>query len=177
MKAYRCLICGDPYMGEEMPTNCPFCGAEQKYLVDAEKWLDENNELTGISEESEKNLRTSLQLEANNAPFYNNAMLKTGDVELQAIFRYLSSVEREHASVIKKILKCEIPAAEPGKDRAKESDRENLITAHAREESAAFLYRKFAALAAEPRIRKVFTALSEIESDHILIEEALLKRF
>ena len=176
MIAYRCLICGDPYMGEEIPTHCPFCGAEKTYIVKADAWLDENIGLISISEESEKNLRTSIQLEANNAPFYNDAMLKTRDVELQAIFKYLSKVEREHASVIKKILKCEVPAPEPGKDVAKDSDKENLITAHAREEGAAFLYKKFADQAKEPRIRKVFTALAEIESDHIIIEEALLKK-
>ena len=27
VKLWRCEICGDPYIGDKPPTNCPFCGA------------------------------------------------------------------------------------------------------------------------------------------------------
>jgi rubredoxin len=38
VKVYRCRICGDPYLGTEPPTQCPFCGASQEFLIDAKDW-------------------------------------------------------------------------------------------------------------------------------------------
>lgn len=174
MKFYRCLICGDVYMGKEQPSNCPFCGAQAQYLVPAETWVDENTELGLLSEVSQENLQRALQLEVNNSPFYRDAMDKTKDVELQGIFKYLAVIEKEHASVIKKILKCELPEPEAGKEVATDNDLENIKAAHQREEAATAFYREAARQAVEPRVRKVFTALSEIESDHVALEKEKL---
>ena len=35
VKLWRCEICGDPYVGETAPDNCPFCGAHKKYIKEA----------------------------------------------------------------------------------------------------------------------------------------------
>lgn len=176
MNFYRCLICGDPYMGEEKPSNCPFCGAHADYLVPNAEWMDENTSITALSDISRKNLEQTLQLEVNNAAFYRDAMAKTKDVELQGIFKYLSKVENEHASAVKKILKCEAPKPEPGKEVATESDRENLRIARDKEQFASAFYARAAREAAEPRVKRVFTALSEIEADHIRVDGDLLER-
>ena len=37
VKLWRCEICGDPYIGEEPPPNCPFCGAHRRYIKEAEE--------------------------------------------------------------------------------------------------------------------------------------------
>ena len=34
-KLWRCEICGDPYIGESPPDNCPFCGAHRRYIKEA----------------------------------------------------------------------------------------------------------------------------------------------
>jgi len=162
-------------MGKEKPSNCPFCGAKDKYLVDAAEWVDENLSIDMLSEISKNNLEKALQLEVNNAPFYRDAMSRTKDVALQGIFKYLSKIEAEHASAVKKILKCELPQPEKDKEAATDDDMANLKAAHKREKAAAAFYRKAAQGAAEPRVKKVFTALSEIEADHIALEERLLK--
>lgn len=175
MKFYRCEICGDPYMGTEKPSHCPSCGAPGKYLVLASEWVDENKGLGQLSGISKKNLEEALQLEVNNTAFYRDAMKKTGNIEMEGIFKNLSKIEAEHASTLKKILQCEPPPVEPGKEVASDSDRENIDAAHKREQSATAFYRKSAGEAVEPRVKKVFTALTEIESDHIDLEEALLK--
>jgi rubrerythrin len=174
MKFYRCLICGDVYMGKEQPSNCPFCGAQAQNLAPVEKWVDENEGLGLISEISQSNLQRALQLEVNNSPFYRDAMNRTKDVELQGIFKYLATIEKEHASIIKKILKCEPPEPELGKEVATDNDLENLTAAHKREETATAFYREAAQQAAEPRVRKVFTVLAEIESDHVALEKEKL---
>jgi len=174
MKFYRCLICGDPYMGKEKPSNCPFCGASEEYLVDAADWIDENESLGELSDVSRKNLEEALQLEVNNAPFYRDAMARTKNIELQGIFKNLAKIEAEHASTIKKILKVELPLPDADKEVATDDDRENIEAAHEREVSATAFYAKSATEAVEERVKKVFTALTSIESDHIDLEQALL---
>lgn len=176
MNCYRCLICGDPYMGTEKPSNCPFCGAHEKYLVLAAEWVDENVGLE-LSDVSRKNFEKTIQLEVNNAAYYRDAMAKTRDIELEGIFKYLSKVENEHASTVKKILKTEPPKPEAGKETATDSDIENLKAALVKEKEAAAFYAQASAQASEPRTKKVFAALSEVESDHIHLEEALIKRW
>lgn len=176
MKFYRCLICGDPYMGKEKPSNCPFCGASEEHLVDAADWIDENASISELSEISRKNLGEALQLEVNNALFYRNAMSLTSNMELQGIFKNLAKIEAEHASTIKKILKVEPPQPEEGKEVATDSDHENIVAAHEREIAAAAFYRKSAGEAVEERVKRVFTVIASIESDHIDLEQALLDK-
>ena len=176
MKFYRCQICGDPFMGDEMPTHCPFCGAHQNYIASAADWVDENANIGEISDVSRKNVQEALQLEVNNKAFYLDASGKADTLELQGIFKNLSKIEGEHASTFKKILKVEPPAPEPEKENASDSDHENLMAAKAREESASAFYAQAALDASEERINKVFKAITEIESDHINLEAALLDR-
>ena len=35
VRLWRCEICGDPYIGESPPDNCPFCGAGRRYIKEA----------------------------------------------------------------------------------------------------------------------------------------------
>ncbi len=176
MKFYRCQICGDPFMGNEMPTHCPFCGAHQNYISSAADWTDENATVGDITDVERSNLEEALQLEVNNKAFYLDASGKADTLELQGIFKNLSKIEGEHASTFKKILKAEPPAPEPGKEKAADSDHENLVAARAREEHASAFYAQAALDATDPRINKVFKAIAEIESDHIDLEAALLDR-
>lgn len=170
----RCLICGEVYMGEGTPSNCPFCGAKAKYLVPAEQWVDENLTITELSDVSRKNLQAALQLEVNNAPFYKDASARAKSIELQGVFKYLFKIEREHADVVQKILKGEVPQPEPGKEVATDDEMQNLQAAHEREKHATKFYADSAKEAVEPRVKKVFLALSEIESDHVKLEGSRL---
>ena len=174
MNFYRCLICGEVYMGDAALSNCPFCGAKVKHMTPADQWVDENIGLGELSDVSRENLVAALQLEANNAPFYVHAMKRAKSVELQGIFKYLAKVEREHASVIQKILKCGTVEPEPGKEVATDDEMENLRAALEREKHATKFYADSAKQAAEPRVKKVFLALSEIESDHVKLEGSRL---
>ncbi len=175
MNFYRCRICGDVYMGTARPTNCPHCGAPKKYLVGAKDWKDENETIAELSDISRENLQKALQLEVNNAPFYRDAQANADDIELQGIFKCLAKIEAEHISVIKKILKCEPPAPEHGREKATNNTLENLRLAHSREVFAASFYARAAEQAVEPRVKQVFTALSEIETDHIEVESGLIE--
>ena len=114
VKVFRCRICGDPYIGSEAPTQCPFCGANKKYFVGAQDWSPDEFNVT-LSEISKKNLESALQLELDNAAFYDCAKDiadKAGDNYSLAKFKALMKVEREHASAISKFLKISRPELE-----------------------------------------------------------------
>ncbi|MHB8172895.1 MAG: ferritin family protein [Nitrospirota bacterium] len=175
MQFFRCQICGDVYIGTTAPSSCPYCGAKARYLVPTEQWVDENLTVTGLSEISRQNLERALQLEIDNTPFYRDASARAKTMKLQGVFKGLSKVENEHASVIRKILKCEFPPPDPANSTATDDDGENLRNAHGREIEASKFYAKSSVQASEPRVKKVFLALSEIEADHIKLENELLK--
>lgn len=167
MQIYRCNICGDPYIGSQKPTHCPFCGAHAEYLVDAKDWHDKNN--VTLSEISRKNLLEALQLEVNNSAYYKQAFENAKDPYYLALFKALSKIEAEHAAAIIKIVKAERP--DPKAVTALESEKEYLALAHERELKATAFYAKSIEEAVEERVRELFTALVEIEKDHILLSE------
>ncbi|UCE72889.1 MAG: ferritin-like domain-containing protein [Methanomassiliicoccales archaeon] len=174
MKVFRCKICGDPYLGEDVPTNCPFCGAPSKYMVMAGYW--EEPVIESLSEEAKDNLYSALQLEVDNIRFYKCATEMTNDKEGKQMFRALSKIESEHASLIAKILGIEKPTVTLDKIACYPSYQENLKDAHAREERAIKEYSKFFKAAKEPRIKEIFQALVQIESDHLRLAEERIKK-
>jgi rubrerythrin len=176
MQFFRCQICGDVYIGTLAPSNCPYCGAKAKYLVPPEQWIDENLAITALSDVSRRNLERALQLEVDNAPFYRDASAKASSMKLQGVFKGLAKVENEHATVVRKILKCEFPPPDPAHSTATNDDAENLRVAHEREKEAAKFYAQSSVQANEPRVKKVFLALAEVEGDHIKLENELMRR-
>lgn len=171
VKLWRCEICGDPYIGDEPPANCPFCGAHRKYIKEAkEANVNFNVEL---GEKDKANAEHALQVEVSNAAFYFCAAKKTDDEEGTLLFKALGKVEAEHASVWKKILKMDkIPE---GNDRCHTSNKENLEDSHARETRAINFYKQAAQESANERVKQIFKAFIEVETDHLKLSEERLK--
>ena len=175
IKVFRCRICGDPYIGSEAPTQCPFCGAAQKLFVEAQDWNpDEFN--VKLSDLSKKNLESALQLELDNAAFYDcakNSAQKAGDEYGIAKFKALMKVEREHASAISKFLKISRPELE--KKTCDANTKANSKEGWEREDRAIKAYAKFRDEAAEPRLKEFFEVLVEIETDHLDLHAEYIK--
>lgn len=170
-KLWRCEICGDPYIGESPPDNCPFCGAHRKYIKEARVAVA--NYDVDLNEKDRANVEKALQLEVSNATFYFCAAEKTDDPEGKLLFKALGKVEKEHASIWKKILKLDkIP---DGSDQCFVKNRENLQESHDREERAIGFYRQAAQDSASDRVREIFDALVEVETDHLRLSEERLK--
>jgi rubrerythrin len=171
VKLWICEICGDPYIGEEAPANCPFCGAHRKYIKEArEARADFDVELT---DKDTANAKHALQLEISNSAFYFCAMNETDNKEGKVLFKALGKVEAEHTSIWRKILKMkEVPK---GNDKCHTSNRENLEEAHSRETKAIEFYKKAAAESENSRIRQIFEALVEVETDHLRLSEERLR--
>lgn len=171
VKLWRCEICGDPYVGEEPPANCPFCGAHKNFIKEAkDAKVDFDIEL---SETDRKNAEHALDVEVSNTTFYFCAAEKTDDLEGKLLFKALGKVEKEHASIWRKILKLDKTPA--GDDPCHVSNRENLQESHEREERAIEFYRKAAGESDSERIKQIFAALVVVETDHLKLSEERLK--
>ncbi|UCF50728.1 MAG: ferritin [Thermoplasmatales archaeon] len=154
---------------------CPFCGANQKYFVEAKDWNPDEFNVT-LSEISKKNLEAALQLELDNAAFYDcakNIADKAGDDYSLAKFKALMKVEKEHASAISKFLKISSP--DLMKQACNKDSKANSKEGWEREGRAIKAYSKFRDEATEPRLKEFFGALVEIEKDHLDLHADYLK--
>lgn len=163
VKLWRCVICGDPYVGEAPPPQCPFCGAHREFIKEAKDAAVSFD--VSLNEKDLANARHALNVEVSNSSFYFCAADKTDDAEGKLLFKALGKVEAEHASVWKKILKmASIPA---GSESCHTANAENLEESHARETRAIDFYRRAGAEAENQRIKQIFEALVEVETDHL----------
>ena len=170
VKLYRCIICGDAYIGASPPANCPFCGAHMEYIMEAKDAVV--NFDVPLSAKDRANAEHALKVEISNATFYSCAAGKTDDPEGKVLFKALGKIEAEHASIWEKILK--LASLPPGNETCHTENVGNLKESHARETRAIEFYRKSAAEADHPRIRQLFEALVEIETDHLFLSEERL---
>jgi len=170
VKLWRCLICGDPYIGESPPDNCPFCGAHKRFIKEA-KEAEANFEVE-LNDKDKANVEHALEVEISNAAFYFCAAEKTDDAEGKLLFKALGKVEAEHASIWKKILK--LSSIPKGDEPCHASNKENLEESHARETRAIEFYRKAAAESENERVKEIFEALVEVETDHLHLSEERL---
>ena len=170
VKLWRCEICGDPYIGDKAPTNCPFCGAKEKYMKefkDAEANFD-----VELNDIDKANAEHALKVEVSNTAFYFCAAKKVTELEGQKLFKALGKVEGEHAAVWKKILKLDkIPE---GNDPCSDNYKVDLEDSHKRETRAIEFYKKAAAESANERVKQIFEAFIEVETDHLLLSEERL---
>ena len=177
MNVFVCKICGEAYIGEEIPSRCPFCGAYEKYLVEAKDYND-NEPLTTfdveLNEKDKANVERALEVEISNTLFYKCASKKVNEIEGQKLFKILAKVENEHASVWKKILKLDKLKMEPP-ETCVDDYKADLEDSHAREERAIKFYTQAAAEAANPRVKNIFEAFVEVETDHLKLSEERLK--
>ncbi|MFX1257094.1 MAG: ferritin family protein [Promethearchaeota archaeon] len=177
IKVYVCKICGEAYIGEKAPSRCPFCGAYKKYLVEAKDYKD-NEPLTTfdveLNEQDKANAEKALEVEISNSIFYKCASKKVDSLEGQKLFKILAKVENEHASVWKKILKLD-KIDFPKYDECAVEYGLNLEESHSREDRAIKFYGQAAAEATNQRVKDIFKAFIEVETDHLKLSEERLK--
>ena len=171
VQLWRCEICGDPYIGDTVPANCPFCGAKQKFIKEFKEAKAEFD--VELNEKDKANVEHALEVEVSNAAFYFCAAKKVKELEGQKLFKALGKVEAEHASVWKKILKLDsIPE---GNDPCSEEYQEDLKDSHARETRAIEFYMKAAEESENARVKEIFEAFVEVETDHLKLSEQRIK--
>ena len=171
VKLWRCIICGDPYIGENPPSNCPFCGAHEPFIKEAKQAVVIFE--VPLSEKDRANAERALQVEVSNATFYFCAAEKTDDAEGKLLFKALGKIEAEHAAIWRKVLR--LPKVPAGSETCHTENVKNLNESHERETRAIAFYKKAAEESDHERLIQIFEALVEIETDHLHLSEERLK--
>lgn len=168
MELTRCRICGEVYFGKH-PTHCPFCGAHGIYLIPLNDWVDENIGFE-LTDTEKTNLETTKELEYENTRFYRAASAASKTESLRGYFKYLAKIENEHYNVAVKLLGGQKDPSifEPSEEMG--SDLKNLEHSKVKEEHASKLYETFVPSSENERLKTFFKALSEVESDHIELD-------
>ena len=174
VNVFVCKICGEAYIGDKAPSRCPFCGAYKKYLVKGKDYNDTGDWDVELNDKDRANVERALEVEVSNTIFYKCASNKTPKLEGQKLFKILAKVENEHASVWKKILKLE-KVEFPKYDACASEYKPNLEESHSREERAIKFYNQAASESSNPRLKEIFEAFVEVETDHLNLSEQRLK--
>ncbi|MBE0476503.1 MAG: ferritin [Coriobacteriia bacterium] len=175
MKMHRCRICGETYLGTEVPSHCPFCGAHRESIVETSEYPPGVNDVR-LTEVERSDLEAAVELERSNTRFYLGMSTHKDNDALASAYKRLSRVESEHCSLFCKLLRRPKPddLAEPGETTGTwAGDIEESVR---RERRAAALYAEFAERATSERLREVFAAVAEVERDHIELD-AEAKRY
>jgi len=170
-----CKICGEAYIStNDKPARCPFCGAYEKYLVDSKEYDDTGDWDVELNEIDKANVEKALGVEVSNTLFYKCSAKKVKEIDGKKLFKILAKVEGEHASVWKKILKLDKIKWEPS-ETCEAEYKADLEDSHAREERAINFYGEAATAAKNPRVKEIFQAFIQVETDHLHLSEERLK--
>lgn len=175
MKIFACRICGEVYLGEEIPHTCPFCGVNRRYLWPSKIWKDETKELV-LSDISRNNIKKSLKIELSNTAFYLEAAKQLSNQELALMFKGLAKVENEHASVFRKLLKANMAEDPSVAEVCADDDEAAVRESAAREQRAVVFYGQALSEATEPWVKEVFKAIMETEADHLALDNNYLNK-
>ncbi|MHB1016942.1 MAG: rubredoxin-like domain-containing protein [Coriobacteriia bacterium] len=170
LKIYRCRICGEVYLGYSAAENCPFCGAHVEFLEAPEAYPVDINDLQ-ITESERADLEASVELETANCRFYLGMAQRKDNEVLRVTYKRLAKVEAEHCELFCKLLRVDQPAdlLTPGETTgAWATDIEESLR---RENRASHLYTTFADRATNERLKEVWSAVAEVEADHITLDE------
>ncbi|MDY0341272.1 MAG: hypothetical protein RBS17_08670 [Coriobacteriia bacterium] len=170
LRIYRCRICGEAYLGYSAPENCPFCGAHAEFLETPDVYSPEIDDVQ-LTEAERADLESSIVLETGNCRFYLGMAQRKDNDALRSTYKRLAKVEAEHCEVFCNILKVDKPAdlMVPGETTGSwASDIEDSLV---RENRASDLYRTFAGRATNERLKEVWSAISDVETDHITLDE------
>jgi len=174
MKIFTCRICGEVYLGEEIPHTCPFCGVNRRYLWLSKIWKDEVKDLM-LSDISKKNLQKSLEIEISNTEFYRQAAKNLSNSEIALMFKGLAKVENEHASVFRKLLRAKIEDDPVVTETCADDVHAALQESADREQKAVTFYSQAMGEATELWVKEVFRAIMETEADHLALDNNYLK--
>lgn len=165
MQTFICQICGDAYIGEERPKNCPFCGAREHFIKNGKEALPITIQEFELGEVSRENLEETLKLEMHANAIYLCMAGKAKSYEIKAMYKRLAKVELEHANIACKLMKISLPESKA--ELCSDEEVANFTETIRLEENASALYGKFAQEATEQQIKILFTALMQVEADHI----------
>lgn len=167
---WKCTIC--QHVFDELPDSCPICGAGPNQFVEMAKTGDESQ--AKLAEIDIKNAQKALEVEVSNSTFYYCAAEKSDHDLERKLFLALGDVEYQHAIIWQKIL--DLPEMPEANDKCVSSSLENLKESHQREDTAIKFYAEAAESSQNARLKMLFKALVEIETDHLDMSQELIDK-
>lgn len=164
IKLFVCKICGEPYLGDRVPADCPFCGAPRKYMKPygeySQLWKDAK--LTGVEKE---NLQKALAAEVNATSYYDKiAKSQEKYSKYNRFFKQVTRVEQEHVNTIVKFLNITFPEIK-GED-LKGSIEKDIARTIELEATAVKDYTEFIKTSKHRPVKTLFKALLHAEQGH-----------
>jgi len=145
---------------------CPFCGVSLEYLVQGGKELIFDR--SSLNDDALKIIDHAVKLEIFNGDFYKKASVIAKDPKVKKMFEALSRIEFMHARIHKKIGGFKEDPVLVDMDYSKyDSDDILLEMASKREKHAVGYYEKYGKKIEDENIKKIFSALSKVEEEHI----------
>lgn len=169
MNIYRCRICGETYLGASAPTHCPYCGAHSEHLVDLMEYPEDINAVN-VTEIEQNDLLEAIELERGNTRFYLAMGAHKSMPHLASVYKRLAKIEAEHCELFCKLAKVREPKDLKIPEDIAEDWCANIEESVAREQKATKFYSQAAERATNERIREVFSAISSVEADHIVLD-------
>jgi rubrerythrin len=169
MHFYRCRICGETYLGSAKPSDCPFCGADGRFMALTEEYPEDINDVEPTDTE-QADIKVSIALERANTHFYLAMAARKDNPKLASGYQRLATIEAKHCSVFCKLAGVPQPEdlMEVGEELGSwDADIEESLR---RETHAADVYAKFAARATTPRLIEVWNEIAAVETDHIELD-------
>ncbi|WP_138206087.1 ferritin-like domain-containing protein [Haloimpatiens lingqiaonensis] len=156
---------------------CPFCGVPIEYIgsmEDAVIEVDGHN----LNDDTKKILDHAMKLEIFNSEFYDAAALLVDNMEIKKMFLHLAKIEMVHARIHQKMggfnQLPKLTKLDYKKYKGEGGDKDLLRLARKREIHAVEYYDKYSKSVEDENIVKIFKALSEVENDHVEMEEEAL---
>jgi len=170
MEIYRCRICGETYLGSEVPSHCPFCGAHSEYIVNTTDYPAGIDEVD-LTEIERADILEAIELERSNARFYfGMGKHKQDNPALASAYKRLAKVEAEHCELFCKLAGVAQPEDLTTPDTVSAQWCANIEESIAREQRASRFYAEVVERATNERIKEVFGAVSAVETDHIELD-------
>ncbi len=169
MKMYRCRICGETYLGSEIPSHCPFCGAHRDLIVDSEQYPPDINDVQ-LTEVERADVEEAIELERANTRFYLGMAKHKDDPVLSSAYKRLAKVEAEHCELFCKLARVDEPDDLLTPLDVPADWCANIEESLAREQRASRFYAEVSTRATSERIKEVFAAVSDVEADHITLD-------
>ena len=171
MKVFRCQICGEPYLGVQKPTNCPFCGSLAKHIVNATEY--KRVEAGELPEAIKKNLEKARDVMVRNAEFYICSAYPMDAPESEALLLALARTEHKHADLVSDILGMHRPPIEYNPRTCHPIYLKNLEEARLRGRSSLAFYREIARGATDERVKQLFEALVEAIENQVDLQSVM----
>ncbi|NYZ80034.1 hypothetical protein H0N95_02165 [Candidatus Micrarchaeota archaeon] len=164
IKLFVCKICGEPYLGDRAPADCPFCGAPKKYIKPYGEYspLWKDVKLTSVEKE---NLAKGLAAEVNAVSYYDKiAKSQEKYSKYNRFFKQVTRVETEHMNTIVKFLGVPYPEIK-GED-LKGTIEKDLARVIQLEAGAVKDYTEFIKTSKHRPVKTLFKALLHAEQGH-----------